>query len=85
MNSNDAEASYAIHGLAMGTLLPLAIGLSLLVRFWSSLAPTEPGTANCGMGALPGILIAILGSPVGAILGGFVGSLIKRQRWTASE
>lgn len=78
MNSNDSR-SYAVLGLVVGALIPVAIGVFMLVQFRASLVPLEPGTGHCGMGALPGLLVILVGVPAGMAAGRLVGSFLKKS------
>lgn len=67
----------ALIGFILGAAVPFAVGVILIVRFRMSLPPLQPGEAHCGTGALGPACLILFGTPIGAICGLVIGSLVR--------
>ena len=73
-----------LEGAAIGAVIPIRIGFGLIVGC-SEIVDGGPVTAVFFMVLCfaPGLGIALVGAPVGAVVGGIAGAFIHREEWAA--
>lgn len=74
-----------LEGVLVGAAIPLRLGFGLIASCWEMAAGDSAAGAFifAFLCFIPGATIAIVGTPIGAVVGGIAGFFVHREEWTA--